>query len=201
MCHLLPRNQTMWNTSIGWRMVNRALPKDWTISNGEPAAKLATICGISREEQDAFVLRSHQLAAEAWAAGVYAGEIVQVPGAKLARDEGIRDDTTLEKLSGLRALFAVDGTVTAGNSSSINDGHPPCSSALRARSTSNPSLASPAAACSATTLTCSASPRRSRPPCPGPSWPHLGGRRPRRAERGVRVAVAGMTCRVARLRS
>ncbi|MFS0734810.1 thiolase family protein [Microbacterium sp. 1P10UB] len=115
-------NQTMWNTSIGWRMVNKALPKEWTISNGESAEKLAGIYGISREEQDAFALRSHRLAAEAWAAGVYDGEIVQVPGAELARDEGIRADTTLEKLAGLKALFAADGTVTAGNASPINDG-------------------------------------------------------------------------------
>ena len=115
-------NQTMWNTSIGWRMVNPALRKDWTISNGESAEKLATIYGISRDEQDEFALRSHRLAAEAWAAGRYDGEIVQVEGFELARDEGIRDDTTLEKLGELRALFAKDGTVTAGNASSINDG-------------------------------------------------------------------------------
>lgn len=115
-------NQTMWNTSIGWRMTNRALPKEWTISNGESAEKLASIYGISREEQDAFALRSHERSAQAWADGVFDGEITQVPGAELARDEGIRADTTLEKLGGLRALFAADGTVTAGNSSSINDG-------------------------------------------------------------------------------
>lgn len=115
-------NQTMWNTSIGWRMTNRALPKEWTISNGESAEKLASIYGISREEQDAFALRSHERSAQAWADGVFDGEITQVPGAELARDEGIRADTTLEKLAGLRALFAADGTVTAGNSSSINDG-------------------------------------------------------------------------------
>lgn len=115
-------NQTMWNTSIGWRMTNKALPKEWTISNGESAEKLASIYGISREEQDAFALRSHERSAQAWADGVFDGEITQVPGAELARDEGIRADTTLEKLGGLRALFAADGTVTAGNSSSINDG-------------------------------------------------------------------------------
>ena len=115
-------NQTMWNTAIGWRMTNPALPKDWTISNGESAEKLATIFGIAREEQDAFALRSHRRAADAWAAGVFDGEIVPVPGVDLARDEGIRDETTLEKLGGLRALFAADGTVTAGNSSPINDG-------------------------------------------------------------------------------
>lgn len=115
-------NQTMWNTSIGWRMVNRALPQHWTISNGESAEKIACQWGITREAQDAFASRSHRLAAEAWATGVYDAEIVQVPGAELARDEGIRDGSTVEKLAGLKALFAEDGTVTAGNSSSINDG-------------------------------------------------------------------------------
>ncbi len=115
-------NQTMWNTAIGWRMTNPALPAEWTISNGESAERLATMFGITREEQDAFALRSHRRAADAWATGVFADEIVAVPGVELARDEGIRDDTTLEKLGGLRALFAADGTVTAGNSSPINDG-------------------------------------------------------------------------------
>jgi acetyl-CoA acetyltransferase family protein len=115
-------NPTMWNTAIGWRMTNPALPKDWTISNGESAEKLASMFGISREEQDAFALRSHRRAAQAWADGVLDGEIVAVPGVDLVRDEGIRDDTTLEKLAGLRALFDEGGTVTAGNSSPINDG-------------------------------------------------------------------------------
>ena len=115
-------NQTLWNTSIGWRMVNPAFPKPWAISNGESAEKIAREWGISREAQDAFAVRSHRLAAEAWAAGVYDREIVQVPGAELARDEGIRDGSTVEKLAGLKALFAADGSVTAGNSSPINDG-------------------------------------------------------------------------------
>ena len=117
-------NQTMWNTSIGWRMVNPRLPGNWTISNGESAEKVAREGGISREEQDAFAVRSHRLAARAWAEGVYDGEVVQVPGAELARDEGIRDDTSMDKLAALAALFAPDGggTVTAGNSSPINDG-------------------------------------------------------------------------------
>ena len=115
-------NQTLWNTSIGWRMVNRALPKQWTISNGESAEKIAQEWGITREAQDAFSVRSHELAAKAWAEGRYDAEIVQVPGAEMARDEGIRDGSTVEKLAGLKALFAADGTVTAGNSSSINDG-------------------------------------------------------------------------------
>lgn len=115
-------NPTMWNTSIGWRMVNPALRRDWTIANGESAEKLAGMFDISREEQDAFALRSHRLSAEAWASGMYDGEVVQVPGAPLPRDEGIRDDTTMARLGGLKALFAEGGTVTAGNSSSLNDG-------------------------------------------------------------------------------
>lgn len=115
-------NQTLWNTSIGWRMVNPRLPEHWTISNGESAEKIARGWGISREAQDEFAVRSHRLAAQAWADGIYDDEIVQVPGAELRRDEGIRDDTSVEKLAGLKPLFAADGTVTAGNSSSINDG-------------------------------------------------------------------------------
>lgn len=118
------RNQTLWNTSIGWRMVNPAMPKEWTISNGQSAEKVARMFGLSRAAQDAFALRSHRQAAAAWAAGAYDAEIVQVPGHELARDEGIRDDTSLEKLGRLRTLFATDeaASVTAGNSSSINDG-------------------------------------------------------------------------------
>lgn len=117
-------NQTLWNTAIGWRMVNRAFPKEWTISNGESAEKVARELGISREEQDAFAVRSHRLAAKAWADGVYDAETVAVPGVELARDEGIRDDTSLEKLATLKPLFAGggEGSVTAGNSSPINDG-------------------------------------------------------------------------------
>lgn len=115
-------NPTLWNTSIGWRMVNPALPIGWTISNGESAEKIAGEWGITREEQDAFAVRSHRRAAEAWAAGVFDDEIVQVPGHEIDRDESIRADTSMERLGGLRALFAAGGTVTAGNSSPINDG-------------------------------------------------------------------------------
>jgi len=117
-------NQTLWNTAIGWRMTNPSLPRHWTISNGESAEQIARSWGIGREEQDAFAVRSHRLAAEAWGAGVFAEEVVQVPGAELDRDEGIRLDTCVEKLAGLKPLFARDGagSVTAGNSSPINDG-------------------------------------------------------------------------------
>jgi acetyl-CoA acetyltransferase family protein len=115
-------NPTMWNTSIGWRMTNPELPQEWTVSNGEAAERIARAWSISREQQDEFALRSHRLAAEAWASGLLDGEIVQVPGAPLERDEGIREGTTMERLAALKPLFAADGSVTAGNSSSINDG-------------------------------------------------------------------------------
>lgn len=115
-------NETLWNTAIGWRMVNPQLPTGWTISNGEAAEKTAREWGISREQQDAFAVRSHRLAAQAWAAGVYDNEVVAVPGVDMVRDESIRDDSSIEKLAGLKPLFASDGTVTAANSSPINDG-------------------------------------------------------------------------------
>jgi acetyl-CoA acetyltransferase family protein len=112
----------MWNTAIGWRMTNPALPAEWTISNGESAEKVAREWNISRDAQDAFAVRSHRRAVQAWADGVYGTETVAVPGVDLARDEGLRDDTSVEKLSGLTALFAANGSVTAGNSSPISDG-------------------------------------------------------------------------------
>ena len=115
-------NQTMWNTSIGWRMTNRQLPTHWTMSNGEAAEQTAAEWGIDRSAQDAFAARSHQRAAAAWAQGVFDAEIVPVPGADLSRDEGIRDGSTPEQLAGLAPLFRSGGTVTAGNASAINDG-------------------------------------------------------------------------------
>jgi acetyl-CoA acetyltransferase family protein len=115
-------NQQLWNTSIGWRMVNPRLRADWTISNGESADKLAEIYHISREAQDHFAVRSHRLAAAAWDGGRYDTEIVQVEGSELPRDEGIRADSTVETLAGLKPAFNRVGTVTAGNSSPINDG-------------------------------------------------------------------------------
>lgn len=90
-------NQTLWNTSIGWRMTNKALPKHWTISNGEAAEKIARIWKITREEQDTFAVRSHRLAAEAWAASAYAGETVRVPGAHASR--ATRGSATMTALS------------------------------------------------------------------------------------------------------
>ncbi|ROQ04619.1 acetyl-CoA C-acetyltransferase [Rathayibacter sp. PhB93] len=115
-------NQVQWNTAIGWRMTNPALPTEWTISNGEAAEHIARARGISREAQDEFAVRSHRLAAAAWAAGTFEKEVVQVPGTPMTRDEGIRDGTTVERLATLTPLFAAGGSVTAGNASSINDG-------------------------------------------------------------------------------
>jgi acetyl-CoA acyltransferase len=116
-------HETLHSTTLGWRMVNPAMPERWTISLGASAEKLADIYKISREEQDAFALRSHQLAARAWDEGVFDGEVVPVAGVDLARDEGIRADTSLEKLGKLKPAFVPDGgTVTAGNSSPLNDG-------------------------------------------------------------------------------
>lgn len=117
-------NGTLWNTSIGWRMINPALPEHWTISNGASAELIASEFGISREQQDAFALRSHRRAAEAWASGVFADEITLVPGTTLTRDESIREQTGMAALGALDPLFAGAGvgTVTAGNSSPLNDG-------------------------------------------------------------------------------
>jgi len=115
-------HETLHSTTLGWRMVNPEMPERWTISLGASAEKLADMYDISREEQDAFALRSHRLTAEAWKAGVYDDEVVEVPGSDLDRDEGVRPDTSLEKLGSLKAAFVEGGTVTAGNSSPLNDG-------------------------------------------------------------------------------
>jgi len=114
--------QTMHSTTLGWRMVNPEMPEQWTISLGESTEKLAGIYGITREEQDAFALKSHQQAARAWDEGLYDGWVVPVPDTDLQRDEGIRADTSLEKLAKLKPAFKKDGTVTAGNASPLNDG-------------------------------------------------------------------------------
>ena len=115
-------NETLWSTTLGWRMVNPRMPADWTISLGEGAELLASTYSISREEQDTFALRSHRQAAAAWDAGRYAGEVVPVDGIDLDRDECIRPDASLDALARLRPAFRPDGTVTAGNASPLNDG-------------------------------------------------------------------------------
>jgi len=113
---------TLHSTTLGWRMVNPAMPEQWTISLGQSAEKLARLHDIPREAQDEFAVRSHRLAAAAWDAGRYDDWVLPLAGVDLARDEGVRPDTTAEKLATLRPAFADDGTVTAGNASPLNDG-------------------------------------------------------------------------------
>ncbi|MCX6432473.1 MAG: acetyl-CoA C-acyltransferase, partial [Actinobacteria bacterium] len=98
------------------------------ISMGEATEKYGTPLDISREDQDAFAARSHQLAAEATASGRFAEEIVPVEvksrkgSVIVTEDEGIRAQTTAESLGGLRPAFAKDGAITAGNASQLSDG-------------------------------------------------------------------------------
>jgi len=113
---------TLASTTLGWRLVNPAMPAEWTVSLGEGAELLADRFGIGRERQDAFAVRSHRLAHQAWERGAFAEEVAVVAGTGLERDEGIRPDTTLERLAGLRPAFREGGTVTAGNASQLSDG-------------------------------------------------------------------------------
>src|SRR4051794_24045172 len=115
-------HEQLHSTTLGWRMVNPNMPGQWTISLGKSAEKLAGLYGISREAQDEFALRSHQRAAAAWDDGFYDSWVVPVPDTELERDETMRPDSSLEKLAKLKPAFVADGTVTAGNSSSLNDG-------------------------------------------------------------------------------
>jgi 3-oxoadipyl-CoA thiolase len=124
--------QTLHDTTLGWRMINpKFADGPHTEAMGETGENVAEEHGISREDQDKFALRSHQLAVAAWDEGRFDGQIVPVPtpaakrGAEpglVERDENPRADTTLEALAKLRPAFREGGTVTAGNSSSLNDG-------------------------------------------------------------------------------
>jgi acetyl-CoA acetyltransferase family protein len=115
-------NETLYSTALGWRMVNPRMPKEWTVSLGESTELLAERYGIGREAQDEFALRSHRAAARAWDEGFYDDHVVPVEGTDLRRDEGIRPDTSAEKLAKLKPVFRADGTVTAGNAYPLNDG-------------------------------------------------------------------------------
>jgi acetyl-CoA acyltransferase len=110
------------STTLGWRLVNPAMPAEWTVSLGEACEQLGDRFGISRERQDTFALRSHQLADKAWADGFYEDLVTPVPDTGLQRDEGIRPGSTPEKLASLRPSFRPDGTITAGNASPLTDG-------------------------------------------------------------------------------
>ncbi len=109
------------DTTIGWRLINAKLAAIYPpISMGETAENVAERFGITREEQDAFALASQQRAHAASERGVFADELLELP--QLARDEHPRPQTTLADLARLKPAFRADGTVTAGNSSGINDG-------------------------------------------------------------------------------
>jgi len=140
------RNPQIADSTLGWRFVNAAMPKAWTISLGETAEVVAERYGISREDQDAFALESQRRAAAALAGGVFDDEIVPVAvgrtgapahrgtedgrtgapghqGAVFEVDEHPRADATAASLAKLKPAFRKDGgTVTAGNSSGLNDG-------------------------------------------------------------------------------
>jgi 3-oxoadipyl-CoA thiolase len=114
-------NQVVWDTTLGWRFPNPRMEAMFPLeSMGETGENVAERYGVSREEQDAFGLRSQQRWAAAHEAGRFADELVAVDG--LERDEHPRPDTSAEKLASLRPAFREGGTVTAGNSSGINDG-------------------------------------------------------------------------------
>ncbi|HZW35574.1 MAG: thiolase family protein, partial [Deltaproteobacteria bacterium] len=118
-------NVTVFDTSLGWRFTNPRLEQmGHTDSLGMTAENLAEMYGISREEQDRFAFRSQKKAAAAIDAGAFKGEIVPVQTRKALfdTDEGPRRDTSLEKLASLSPAFKKGGTVTAGNSSTLNDG-------------------------------------------------------------------------------
>ena len=108
------------DSSLGWRFANPRFDAKTTMSMGETAEEVATLDGITREDSDAFSLRSHQLAVAATEAGRFAGEIVPV-GDTLV-DEGPRASTSLSKLAALRTVFRANGIVTAGSSSPLSDG-------------------------------------------------------------------------------
>jgi 3-oxoadipyl-CoA thiolase len=126
------RPPPIYDTSLGWRFPNPKMKERFElISMGATAENVAEKYGVSREDQDAFALESHQKAAAAWEKDAFADEVVAVtvpPAHKRAsatvveRDESIRADSSLEALAKLRAVFREGGSVTAGNSSPLNDG-------------------------------------------------------------------------------
>jgi acetyl-CoA acetyltransferase family protein len=98
------------------------MPSQWSVSLGEATEQLAEKHAVTREASDDFAARSQTLAAKAWADGAYDSAVVQVEGAPLERDEGIRDGVTPQSLASLKPSFRADGMVTAGNASQLSDG-------------------------------------------------------------------------------
>ena len=114
-------NATAYDTTLGWRFPNPRMEELFPLeSMGETGENVAERWGVSREDQDAFALRSQQRWAEADAEGRFAAQLVPAEG--LERDEHPRPDTTAQKLAALKPAFRKDGSVTAGNSSGLNDG-------------------------------------------------------------------------------
>jgi 3-oxoadipyl-CoA thiolase len=120
--HAFPRgNQVVYDTTLGWRFPNPRMEELFPLeSMGETGENVAEQYGVSREEQDAFALRSQRRWAEADETGRFADELV--PVGEAVRDGHPRPDTSAEKLAALKPAFRPGGTVTAGNSSGINDG-------------------------------------------------------------------------------
>ena len=114
-------NQTVWDTTLGWRFPNPRMEEMFPLeSMGETGENVAERWGVSREDQDAFALGVAERWAEADAAGRFDDELV--PVGEVTRDEHPRPDTDAAKLAALKPAFRKDGTVTAGNSSGLNDG-------------------------------------------------------------------------------
>jgi len=114
-------NQTAWDTTLGWRFPNPRFEEMFPLeSMGETGENVAEQYGVSREDQDAFALRSQQRWADANAAGRFVDELV--PVGDVSVDEHPRPQTSAEALAGLKPAFRTGGTVTAGNASGINDG-------------------------------------------------------------------------------
>jgi acetyl-CoA C-acetyltransferase len=114
-------DQTVWDTTLGWRFPNPRMEAMFPLeSMGETGENVAERWSIGREEQDAFALESHRRWAAAHEAGRFAAELV--PVGEVDRDEHPRPDTSAEKLAGLKPAFREGGTLTAGNSSGLNDG-------------------------------------------------------------------------------
>lgn len=124
------RNAAMYDTTIGWRFINPAMKAQYGVdSMPETAENVATDYRVSREDQDAFALRSQQRAGAAQASGYFAEEIVPVTitdrkgrETKVDTDEHLRPDVTIEELARLKPIVRPDGMVTAGNASGVNDG-------------------------------------------------------------------------------
>lgn len=123
------REQKMYDTTFGWRFTNPKMEKMFPLLGmGETAEEVASLYKISREEQDKFALASHQKAAAAWDRGDFNDEVLpytvelKKDSYIFAKDECVRADTTMEALAKLKPVFRKEGTVTAGNSSPMNDG-------------------------------------------------------------------------------